>query len=559
MNHTLKMRSKIIYLIVFLAIATVIKADDGFSERVFVRTDKDCYVAGENILTKFIVTEGNFTPSIISKVGYLEISNAQRPFITIKLALENGIGTAKIKIPFDIPSGIYQLTAYTRFMRNEGYDAFFKKHIAIINPAVAAETDKVALVENKPSAVRQNKSNTISVSTDMKEYSSRSKVILSIEGLPDNIADLTISVIKNEELADLSAFSKPDEKIVLKSARKLKPPYEYLPEYEGHILTGTVMPDPENMSYNASLGFVGNDIYYTKGQKVDGKNEVRFYTKGVYGKQQVVMTLVSQFYNLIPYSMNLVSSFCDNIPENLPKLLIYNNQDAISERFISAQLDETINIDTLPAISQFENYYNITPSSTYDLDEYTRFSTLGETIFEFITFVRVSKINGERRIRVFTLESERYNRGNTLVLLDGAPIYDHEFVLNYNPYLIKTVNIYGGRFTFGGEVYESIVSFVSKEQNLPGFRLDSSAQMFDYECPELPAHFSSPDYSKENNLRIPDFRNTLYWEPFLNLPSEKSASRSFYTSDIKGSYLIKVEGFTQDGKMIFGQAELEVK
>ncbi|MDR1783336.1 MAG: hypothetical protein LBR13_03655 [Dysgonamonadaceae bacterium] len=553
------MRNKILYLLAFFAVSILAKADDGYSERVFVRTDKDCYVAGENIWAKFTVTDGTLNPSRLSKVGYIEISDVQRPFVRVKLALEAGTGIGKLKIPIDIPSGVYQMLAYTQYMRNEGVNVFFKKQLAIINPSIPAEPEKATVVDVKTAPQARSQANTISVSTDNKEYATRSKINLTLNGLPSNIADLTVSVAKKDSPADISFLVKPDELAILRTNTGIHPPFEYLPEYEGHILIGSLDPEPTDSAFIASLGFVGNNISYMRGQRVENKNEIRFFSKGVYGKQQVVTTAVSQFYDLISSRLNLISPFCEILPEKLPVLRIYDDKETLSERYIAAQLSETIKLDTLSNQIPFEKYYNITPTSSYDLDEYTRFSTLGETIFEFITFVRVSRINKERRIRVFTLEAERYNRGNTLVLLDGAPIYDHEFVLNYNPYLIKRVNIYGGRFTFSGEVFESIVSFVSKEENLPGFRLDTSAQMFEYECPELPANFHSSDYSEENNARIPDYRNTLFWEPFQLLPAATTVSRQFYSSDIKGTFTVNVEGFTTDGKIISGYAEFDVK
>lgn len=64
-------------------------------------------------------------------MGYVEISNAERPQAQLKLALDNGSGSGKIKIPADAPSGIYELSGYTQYMRNEGEKIFFRKQIAI--------------------------------------------------------------------------------------------------------------------------------------------------------------------------------------------------------------------------------------------------------------------------------------------------------------------------------------------------------------------------------------------------------------------------------------------
>jgi hypothetical protein len=151
----------------------------------------------------------------------------------------------------------------------------------------------------------------------------------------------------------------------------------------------------------------------------------------------------------------------------------------------------------------------------------------------------------KQRISVFLNESQRFSP-RTLVLLDGIPIYDHEDILRYNPMYIKRINIYDERYVFGGDDFESIVSFISRDGNLPIFLLSGESQLTDYDCPQLPPLFDMPDYSTESvkNSRKPDFRHTLYWNPFVEL--NQVDPLSFYTSDLCGEFKVTVEGITTD-------------
>ena len=117
---------------------------------------------------------------------------------------------------------------------------------------------------------------------------------------------------------------------------------------------------------------------------------------------------------------------------------------------------------------------------------------------------------------------------------------------------IRYLNIYDGRFMFGNDNYEGIVSFVTRENNLPFYQLGQGVQLFDYECPQLPPVLENPDYSAGSisNGRKPDFRHTLYWNPFAETIKNKPINLSFYTSDMSGEFKISVEGVTTDGKMI---------
>lgn len=95
----------------------------------------------------------------------------------------------------------------------------------------------------------------------------------------------------------------------------------------------------------------------------------------------------------------------------------------------------------------------------------------------------------------------------TLVLLDGIPFDDHETILNYDARLIHYIHRYTGKYTFGGELYDGIVSFITHRGTLPDIRLDKNSQMFSYEFPQKRIAFVAPSYNSEKQAgsRLPDF------------------------------------------------------
>jgi hypothetical protein len=559
----MKKRYTVLYILFFCCFT--LQAEENIHERVFVHTDKDCYVAGEDILLKFLVINPNFQAATLSKVGYIEISDVERPYIQLKLALKAGCGAGKVKIPEDIPSGIYQLSAYTRFMRNESENVFFKRTIAIINVSNQTESDRMEIVKPGELAeikeIKQEPSN-IRLVIDRNEYAKRSPVQLSLDNLPENISDLVVSVSRNDSLVSLQKLNKEEWLKQVKTVSPISQSPQWLPEYEGHIVNGRIIPSPNpDEKVIPNISFVGKDIRYTNGRSVSGDGLSHFYTNEIFGHQQIVASLISILYEKTPYRLDIISPFAESLPKNLPPLQVRLQEEKMMERHIGAQLQKIIATDTLYNQSLPEDYYYLPAPLSYDLDEYTRFNTLSETIFEFINRVRVNKVDNKRKIRVFLPEEQSYNTGNTLVLLDGIPIYDHDLLLNYNPYLIKRINIYSGRYTFNGETYGSIVSFVTPQGNLPSFQLSEESQLFEYEFPILPEKFEMPDYSDETvkNSRKPDFRHTLYWNPFVEVQEGKPVQLSFYTSDLSGTFEILVEGITRDGKLIFGAAHFQVK
>jgi hypothetical protein len=541
----------LLYLALFFCFTA--RAEKTDNERVFVHTDKDCYVAGEEIWVKFLVFNPGFRFSALSKTGYVEICDTEKPYIQLKLALEDGQGAGKVKIPAHIPSGIYQLSGYTRFMRNEGENVFFKRQIAIINVGRQTDTDRIHFVPAPEKPETNYRLSTIGIATDRKEYANRSRVQLSLDHLPENIIDLVVSVSRDDSVALLPKTDKQTELDRIKQFSPVRQPLQWLPEYEGHIVGGTIIPAPDNKSpLTPNLSVVGKTIRFVNGKILPGTENVQFYTAGIYGHQQVVASVVSNVGEKTPYRLDISSPFHEFLPEKLPQLPVYPNEKRLMERHIGAQLNDLIINDTLAI--PLKDYYRLPEPKVYDLDEYTRFTTISETLFEYVYTVRVNK----KSFQVYSQDEQSYN--TALVLLDGIPVYDHKQMLEYDPYLIKKLIIYDGRFSFGGQAYGSIVLFVTYQGNLQSFRLSDESQLFEYDFPELPTLFQSPDYSglPVKNARTPDFRHTLYWNPFVNPTNGKPVQLDFYTSDLSGEFEVKVEGITADGKSIYGTCRFRV-
>ena len=74
-------------------------------ERIYVQTDKHLYLAGEPVLMKFITTDQNQVPLALSKVAYAELTAESAAALQIMVELNNGIGTGRMLLPVDLPSG----------------------------------------------------------------------------------------------------------------------------------------------------------------------------------------------------------------------------------------------------------------------------------------------------------------------------------------------------------------------------------------------------------------------------------------------------------------------
>lgn len=71
--------------------------------------------------------------------------------------------------------------------------------------------------------------------------------------------------------------------------------------------------------------------------------------------------------------------------------------------------------------------------------------------------------------------------------------------------------------------------------------------------------FFSPDYSfeKSDHKRL-DYRTTLFWKPDIKIEDSDQSPIRFYAGDTTGTFLVKVEGITRDGRLAIGQYTFEV-
>lgn len=75
---------------------------------------------------------------------------------------------------------------------------------------------------------------------------------------------------------------------------------------------------------------------------------------------------------------------------------------------------------------------------------------------------------------------------------------------------------------------------------------------------QAPRQFYSPKYNLEQaESKVPDFRPTLYWNPFVQLSEGKNAIE-FYASDFNSRYLVLVEGISDKGVICTGVGEFRV-
>ena len=104
-------------------------------EEVFVHTDRDNYMAGEELwMSSWLTDRASGKLSENSRIIYVELLNPDnRPVVQKRFSLENGSGPGLILLPDTLSPGEYTLRAYTNWMKNFPPETYFNRKINIYN------------------------------------------------------------------------------------------------------------------------------------------------------------------------------------------------------------------------------------------------------------------------------------------------------------------------------------------------------------------------------------------------------------------------------------------
>jgi hypothetical protein len=108
-------------------------------EKVYLQSDRDSYYPGDDIWFKAYLVDASYNlPTSHSGNLLVEFISPSLEIIDSRMVkLTGGLGNGDFHLPDSLSSGIYNLRAYTNYMRNFGDELFFNKDIIIANSADA--------------------------------------------------------------------------------------------------------------------------------------------------------------------------------------------------------------------------------------------------------------------------------------------------------------------------------------------------------------------------------------------------------------------------------------
>lgn len=333
------------------------------------------------------------------------------------------------------------------------------------------------------------------------------------------------------------------------------PMFKYVPEYNGHIITGTVINiqtgKPVNKPLTTHLSAPGKWwYYYPASNDTDGR--VKYDTKGLYNTREVIVQIGEGKDSI--HGINIDNPF-STLPSSgiLPAFTLPAQYSAqLETHSIGMQAMRTYWNDSLkkPSLPPGDTtpFYGKSDWD-FNLDDYTRFTTMEEVLREFVIPVDVRRIKGHFFLRLKNQPFNEYFNENPLMLLDGVPVFNCDELMAINPLKVKRVEVVTKPYFYGATTSSGIISLTTYNGNLDGIKPNPYMVVLDYEGIRQQQEFYAPVYNTaaEKESSLPDLRSLLYWAPVVKTSTKDSTAVSFYTGDQPGKYIVVLQGITADG------------
>ncbi|WP_431159202.1 hypothetical protein [Winogradskyella poriferorum] len=548
------------------------------TESIYIHSNTSMLFAGEYLYySLYCFNTETKNLSDLSKMAYVElISSSGVRVFRHKIRLERGRGYSDFFLPVEVETGNYKLIAYTNWMQNSDLNQFGISNINIINPykAVKAQNQRNETVSKDSllmtNVVLEKDSDNNLIQLEKPSYDTRERVKISI-----NTSDLskalkgTFSVsvkhksrITSPQRTDLKDYY---EKMEAKSIQlsELKQA-NHLPELRGELYEGEIkaLNGGQVQDLNVAISFA-NDRSLFRIARTNRDGKFYFNLDEFYYTEDLFFQVIGE--DLQDYKIELKSKLKPVIntlnfetfelkPEweaDIINQSVYNQIENAYFEFRSDSLYIPNKTDFLSE-GMFE-YYN--------LDDYNRFNTLKETIQEFVSKVSIGR--DENQDRTFQIQGFDYDTSTgtkPLVLLDGIFVDDHEQLMDYNAKTIKDITVYRDQYVIGLSLFQGalvINSINGLDKN--EFLQNGFFNQLKTIPPQLQKTYFSQKYDGSgNNNRMPDYRQQLLWLPSLEISEVEDQIIEFYTSDVKGLFEIRLEGFTDEGQPISFNKTFEV-
>jgi hypothetical protein len=147
------------------------------------------------------------------------------------------------------------------------------------------------------------------------------------------------------------------------------------------------------------------------------------------------------------------------------------------------------------------------------------------------------------------------------LFIDGVVINDPAVIAGLDPGLAEKIEAITDLYLVGDYCFFGLVNIITLTGDFSCVSLPPYAVKLNYRSVDEVRSFLSPDYTtdEEKASRIPDLRNTLYWNPSVKPGKDGTFRIDVWAPDNTGSFEINLQGISNEGKSIAIRKTIKIK
>jgi len=336
------------------------------------------------------------------------------------------------------------------------------------------------------------------------------------------------------------------------------PEIRYLPEAENHYITGRLInreslaPVPGEYVFISSPGKNAQFMY----DRTDSNGDFSFPVS--LSRNNINDIIIQPERSDSGIAVNIATSFSELYFPVGPDSLItsFEIPGYLSKMGVNYQLNKIYGLSSaveIPEAAELlsvqKNFYG-KPDIRLILDDYIKLPVMEEVFFELLPGVMMRRDKSGYEVSILDpVDKTRYYIPPGL-FVDGIKVDNATVLADLDPELVEQIDVVSDKYFIGDYLFYGIVNVITRARDFSNVSLPEGAVRLNYRVTDPAYSFASPDYSPEGlkRSRIPDLRNTLYWNPSV-VPGDDGKIRiEFWTSDYSTDYLIDIQGISPEGK-----------
>jgi len=201
------------------------------------------------------------------------------------------------------------------------------------------------------------------------------------------------------------------------------------------------------------------------------------------------------------------------------------------------------------------------PETEIKLDDYMKLPIMEEVFFELVPRVILKSDNSAYDLYIIDPVRNRMYNYPPEIFIDGVIFNDPAVLGAMDPATVYMIDVIKELYVVGDYHFPGIISVFTKTTDYRNMALPPNAVRIPYQVAEDTIPFYAPDYSgiAMRSRRIPDLRNTMYWNPSVKPGSNGKYNIEFWSSDFSSDYDVSIQGISVDGKCISVSKRISVK